>query len=187
VRCRARRVSPSWRTSSSGRFPVSPVGSGGVPQRDDACLDAQSLGMLADQQSARHTPYDLRRLHLYQLIERIPRMRRYRVTDFGKRAALLFSKAHIRRMHARVFRRSSAAFRKPRNGPSRRRLQPPSTSSRAMFRPTRRKCLVADPVGYSKWAKQSCRGPLYVPVTRIWPLALGARPFVCRARSRRET
>ena len=40
--------------------------------------------------------YDLRRLRLHGLIERIPRSHRYRVTDFGFRAALLLTRAHGR-------------------------------------------------------------------------------------------
>lgn len=40
--------------------------------------------------------YDLRRLRLHRLVERIPRSHRYRVTDFGFRAALLLTRAHAR-------------------------------------------------------------------------------------------
>jgi hypothetical protein len=40
--------------------------------------------------------YDLRRMRLHGLIERIPRSHRYRVTDFGFRAALLLTRAHTR-------------------------------------------------------------------------------------------
>jgi len=38
--------------------------------------------------------YDLRRLRAHGLIERIPRSRRYRVTDTGLQHALLFTHAH---------------------------------------------------------------------------------------------
>lgn len=40
--------------------------------------------------------YDLRRLRLHELIERIPRTHRYRVTDFGLRTALFFTRAYAR-------------------------------------------------------------------------------------------
>jgi hypothetical protein len=40
--------------------------------------------------------YDLRRLRLHGMIERIPRTHRYRVTDFGFRAALFFTRTHAR-------------------------------------------------------------------------------------------
>lgn len=43
--------------------------------------------------------YDLRRLRLHGMIERIPNTHRYRVTDFGLRAALYFT-----RVHARLYR-----------------------------------------------------------------------------------
>jgi predicted MarR family transcription regulator len=38
--------------------------------------------------------YDLRRLRAHGLIERIPRSRRYHVTDTGLQHALLFTHAH---------------------------------------------------------------------------------------------
>lgn len=40
--------------------------------------------------------YDLRRLHRHGLIERIPRSQRYRVTDFGLRAAVFLTRAYTR-------------------------------------------------------------------------------------------
>ena len=40
--------------------------------------------------------YDLRRLRLHGMIERIPKTHRYRVTHFGFRAALLFTRTHAR-------------------------------------------------------------------------------------------
>src|SRR3989442_36520 len=47
--------------------------------------------------------YDLRRLRLHAMIERIPKSHRYRVTDFGFRAALFFT-----RTHARLYRQGFA-------------------------------------------------------------------------------
>jgi hypothetical protein len=43
--------------------------------------------------------YDLRRLRLHGMIERIPKTHRYQVTDFGLRAPLYFT-----RVHARLYR-----------------------------------------------------------------------------------
>lgn len=40
--------------------------------------------------------YDLRRLRLHGLIERIPNSHRYRVTDFGFRSALFVTRAYTR-------------------------------------------------------------------------------------------
>ena len=57
---------------------------------------AQTLGVSAEQYSAGRMTYDLRRLRLHRLIERIPHTHRYRVTDFGIRVALLFTKVHSR-------------------------------------------------------------------------------------------
>ena len=57
---------------------------------------AQALGLpLADYPPGRMT-YDLRRLRLHGLIERIPRSHRYRVTDLGRRVSLFFTKVHSR-------------------------------------------------------------------------------------------
>jgi hypothetical protein len=49
--------------------------------------------------------YDLRRLRLKGLLWRAPRSHRYRVTPYGYRVALLFTK-----LDARVFRTTFAAF-----------------------------------------------------------------------------
>lgn len=53
--------------------------------------------------------YDLRRLRLHRLIERIPRSHRYRVTDHGLAVAVFLTRAH-----ARIFRRGLADLTKPR-------------------------------------------------------------------------
>src|SRR3954451_18749511 len=68
--------------------------------------------------------YDLRRLRLHGMIERIPKTHRYRVTDFGLRAALYFT-----RVHARLYR-PGIAQSLPNAPPIRSSLQEPSTSSR---------------------------------------------------------
>jgi hypothetical protein len=49
--------------------------------------------------------YDLRRLRLHGMIERIPKTHRYTVTDFGFRAALFFT-----RVHARLYRPGVASI-----------------------------------------------------------------------------
>jgi hypothetical protein len=45
---------------------------------------------------------------------------------------------------------------------------------RRCLKPTRGKRLAAEPVSSSEW--DSDRGPLSIPVVRIWPLALGPSP-----------
>jgi hypothetical protein len=60
-----------------------------------AVLTGQSPNMITQ---GRMT-YDLRRLRLHGMIETIPKTHRYRVTDFGLRAALYFT-----RVHARLYR-----------------------------------------------------------------------------------
>jgi len=57
---------------------------------------AQALGVDAAKYSAGRMTYDLRRLRLHRLIARIPHTHRYRVTDFGIRVALFFTKVHSR-------------------------------------------------------------------------------------------
>jgi hypothetical protein len=57
---------------------------------------AQALGVSAEKYSAGRMTYDLRRLRLHRLIERIPHTQRYRVMDFGIRVALFFTKVHSR-------------------------------------------------------------------------------------------
>jgi len=54
--------------------------------------------------------YDLRRLRLHDMIQRIPKTHRYRVTPFGLRAALFFT-----RVHARLYRPTVAEVMS--NGP----------------------------------------------------------------------
>jgi hypothetical protein len=60
----------------------------------------EQLAVLTGQQPHHITQgkmtYDLRRLRLHGMIERIPKTHRYRVTDFGFRAALFFTRTHAR-------------------------------------------------------------------------------------------
>lgn len=57
---------------------------------------APLLGVDAEAMTAGQMTYDLRRLRLRGLIERIPRTHRYRVTDTGLRTAVFFTHAHNR-------------------------------------------------------------------------------------------
>ncbi|NCA89656.1 MAG: hypothetical protein EOM92_12315 [Gammaproteobacteria bacterium] len=57
---------------------------------------AQALGVAEEAYSSGRMTYDLRRLRLHGLIERIPQSHRYRVTDQGLRVALFFTKVHSR-------------------------------------------------------------------------------------------
>jgi len=63
----------------------------------------EQLAVLTGQMPTTITPgrmtYDLRRLRPHGMIERIPKTHRYRVTEFGLRAALFFT-----RVHARLYR-----------------------------------------------------------------------------------
>jgi hypothetical protein len=57
---------------------------------------AQALGVGAAHYSGGRMTYDLRRLRLHGLIERIPHSHRYRVTDLGVRVSLFFTNVHGR-------------------------------------------------------------------------------------------
>jgi hypothetical protein len=57
---------------------------------------APLLGLEPGTISAGRMTYDLRRLRLHGLIERIPRTHRYRVTEEGLRVALFFTRAYAR-------------------------------------------------------------------------------------------
>jgi hypothetical protein len=57
---------------------------------------AQALGIPGHAYSPGRMTYDLRRLRLHGLIERLPHSQRYRVTDMGQRVALFFTKVHSR-------------------------------------------------------------------------------------------
>ena len=53
-------------------------------------------GMPAEKLTPGRMTYDLRRLRLHGLIQRIPKTHRYRVTSFGLRTALFFTRAYAR-------------------------------------------------------------------------------------------
>jgi hypothetical protein len=62
--------------------------------RDLRTLTAPLLGQPLEDIPAGKMTYDLRRLRVHGLIQRIPKTRRYRVTDIGLQQALLFTRAH---------------------------------------------------------------------------------------------
>ena len=71
----------------------------GFRHRDTRAAVAQLLGRDAASYAASQMTYDLRRLRLHGLIERVPESHRYRITDRGARLAMLYV-----RLHARGFR-----------------------------------------------------------------------------------
>jgi hypothetical protein len=77
-------------------FALSPTG---FRHRDVRPSIAQLLGRDANHYAAGQTTYDLRRLRLHGLIERVPHSHRYRITELGARLAVLYV-----RIYARGFR-----------------------------------------------------------------------------------
>ena len=71
----------------------------GFRHRDVRSSVAQLLGRALDDYGASHMTYDLRRLRLHRLIERVPGSHRYRITESGARLAVLYL-----RIYARGFR-----------------------------------------------------------------------------------
>jgi hypothetical protein len=68
----------------------------GFTNRDLREHVAPLLGLDLDNLTQGRMTYDLRRLRLHGLIERVPRSRRYQVTPFGFRAALFLSRSYNR-------------------------------------------------------------------------------------------
>ena len=64
---------------------------------------AQILGIPADQYSPGRMSYDLRRLRLHGLIERIPHTHRYQVTEMGNPDCLLFYQNPLPHFSTRSF------------------------------------------------------------------------------------
>ena len=69
---------------------------GGSPIANCAKRCPPLLGMSADEYSQGRMTYDLRRLRLHGLIERIPHTHRYAVTDLGVRVALFYHRVFVR-------------------------------------------------------------------------------------------
>ena len=59
-------------------------------------LLAQFLGLAEAQDHPGRMSYDLRRLRLHGLIERLPKTHRYRLTPFGLKTALFYSRTYQR-------------------------------------------------------------------------------------------
>ena len=72
-------------------------------------LLAQLLGLSESQISPGRMSYDLRRLRLHRLIERVPKTQRYRLTAFGLKTALFYS-----RTYQRLLRRGLSELHAPR-------------------------------------------------------------------------
>ncbi|MCX6036318.1 MAG: hypothetical protein NTW99_00175 [Chloroflexi bacterium] len=72
-------------------------------------LLAQLLGLSESQISPERMSYDLRRLRLHRLIERVPKTQRYRLTAFGLKPALFYS-----RTYQRLLRRGLSELHDPR-------------------------------------------------------------------------
>jgi len=86
-----RRVHALMQTLSL--FALSPTG---FRHRDVRAQTAQLLGRRPDAYSAGQMTYDLRRLRLHGLIERIPRRHRYRITPGGAQLAMLYTRLYAR-------------------------------------------------------------------------------------------
>jgi hypothetical protein len=74
-------------------FALSPTG---FRHRDLRPSIAQLLGCDPDQYAAGSMTYDLRRLRLHGLIERVPHTHRYRLTELGARIAVLYVRVYAR-------------------------------------------------------------------------------------------
>lgn len=68
----------------------------GFSNRDLRPQLAGLLGLTPEQLTPGRMTYELRRLRLHGLIERIPRTKRYRVTDLGLRTAAFYTRAYAR-------------------------------------------------------------------------------------------
>jgi len=68
----------------------------GFANRDLRAHLAPLLGVPAESLTAGRMTYDLRRLRLHGLIERIPHTHRYQLTDHGLRSALFFTRSYNR-------------------------------------------------------------------------------------------
>src|SRR5438128_560866 len=74
-------------------FALSPTG---FRHRDVRASTAQLLGRGPDAYAAGQMTYDLRRLRLHGLIERVPRRHRYRITTLGAQMAMLYVRLYAR-------------------------------------------------------------------------------------------
>ena len=75
-------------------------------------------GLLGDDYSAHQMSYDLRRLRLHGLIERIPRTNTYMLTPEGIRVAVFYTKLHDRLLRPLLGRRRSAGITRTSSRPA---------------------------------------------------------------------
>jgi hypothetical protein len=79
-------------------FALNPTG---FRHRDVRASTAQLLGREPHEYSASQMTYDLRRLRLHGLIERVPRRHRYRITTLGAQIAMLYVRCQSPHPHHR--------------------------------------------------------------------------------------
>ena len=74
----------------------------GFTNQEMRALMAQLLGLDPAKYPAGRMTYDLRRLRLHDLIQRIPKSHRYEVTPTGLRIALFFSRTYARLLRPKL-------------------------------------------------------------------------------------
>ena len=74
-------------------FALNPTG---FRHRDVRTHVAQFLGRAPDAYAAGQMTYDLRRLRVHGLIQRVPHSHRYRITELGARMAMLYVRVYVR-------------------------------------------------------------------------------------------
>src|SRR6267378_378551 len=90
-------------------FALSPTG---FRHRDLRTHIAQLLGRDPDEYAASQTTYDLRRLRLHGLIERVPHSHKYRITSLGARMAMLYVRVYARGVRPTASLPTSAGSRR---------------------------------------------------------------------------
>ncbi len=101
----------------------------GLASRDMRDHLAPLLGLAPASLTQGKMTYDLRRLRLHGLIERIPGSHRYHVTDFGFHAFVVLHRAHDRLLKTRTCRRGRAIPSTPLGAPSPTSTAPSPTCS----------------------------------------------------------
>jgi hypothetical protein len=90
-------------------FALSPTG---FRHRDVRIHIAQLLGGDPDEYAASQTTYDLRRLRLHGLIQRVPRSHTYRITSLGARMAMVYVRVYARGVRPAASLPTSAGTRR---------------------------------------------------------------------------
>jgi len=90
-------------------FALNPTG---FRHRDVRSHIAQLLGRHPGEYGAGQTTYDLRRLRLHGLIERVPRSHKYRITSVGARMAMLYVRVYARGVRPAASLPTSAGSRR---------------------------------------------------------------------------